>query len=494
MNQKIILSAVLVIVLIVGIYLGSNVIKEDIKIRDIKVDLTELKMDNENLKIYTQDDFYKFLSDYKNKKLPAVYVTEFIFDGVDMYRPYDIDDYIKNGNSYKTKVLSIKAININTPGNIEFTGEFTGTILVNTNKLKGDINLILSGVIIDTDTKKAPAIYVYNKDINYTKHKVTIKTTEGTENYIEGGKLKKISLMDKGDLKGCFAEKSSEWYTTYNNYYGLYTSNELKKVLFAKVKADAEDIAEKNPCSFYKASGAISSDIDLYFEGKGYLKVTSKNGEGIESKGNLELIGGQGDYEINPMNDGLNTTTYEGRNDIVIDVNTLKTIVSLDGKEGDGIDSNGSLIINGGNITAIAFKEQDSGIDSNMGIYINGGNIFATGVMYDAVLSRSKQKFIAVSFIDRVKPDEKITFKDPDDNIIFEYTTDRDFTTLVYSSDELEDGTYHFYKNDILVGYYAKGIPIGPGNRSVTKNRVSEFNTDFEINRIDNLYSSLKES
>ena len=71
---------------------------------------------------------------------------------------------------------------------------------VNTNNITKDINIILNGVSIDTDSKKVPAIYVYNKDKNYTNFKVTIKTVSGTKNYIEGGKLKKVSLIGSDEL------------------------------------------------------------------------------------------------------------------------------------------------------------------------------------------------------------------------------------------------------------------------------------------------------
>lgn len=62
------------------------------------------------------------------------------------------------------------------------SGEITGgMIAVDTNGRTGEINLILNGVKIDTDSKKTPAILVYNKDITYTGCKVTIKTISGSK-------------------------------------------------------------------------------------------------------------------------------------------------------------------------------------------------------------------------------------------------------------------------------------------------------------------------
>jgi len=105
-----------------------------------------------------------------------------------------------------------------------------------------------------------------------------------------------------------------------------FLHHQIKKILFATVNADNEDLSDGDPVNYYKASGAISSDIDLYFEGTGYLEVTSKNKEGVETKGNLTFSGGTGDYVINAQDDCLNTTTdskeiNNARNTLTIDVN-----------------------------------------------------------------------------------------------------------------------------------------------------------------------------
>ena len=263
-----------------------------------------------------------FLVDYKANNLSGVYVTDFLFDGVSAAKTPDLDDFIEeDSNDTEIKTLDIKVINVNTTGNVELMGEITGAMIgVNTNNIKGDINLVLNGVNLDTDSKKAPAIFVYNKDKNYTDHKVTIKTTSGSENILEGGKLKKVSLLgsDKlDDYKGNYSGDSLTNYSKYSSYYGIYTSEQIENVLFATVQADNEDLQDGDPLYFYKASGAISSDIDLYFEGEGFLKVTSKNSEGIETKGNLTFSGGTGDYEIYSQDDCLNTTTASSGNTTV---------------------------------------------------------------------------------------------------------------------------------------------------------------------------------
>ncbi len=445
---------------------------------NVKADSKTIYINLESIEYSTnQSDYSKlteyktleeFLVDYNSNNLPDIYITDFLFDGVSTVKTPDLDDFIESeSNDTKIKTLDIKVINTNTTSDIEFSGKITGVMIgVNTNGKKGNINIILNNVSIDTDSKKAPAIYVYNKDKNYTDCKVTIKTKSGTKNYIEGGKLKKVSLVGSDELNKYSSYYSSDNLTNYNkysSYYGIYTSDEIDNILFATVQADSEDLQDGDPYYFYKASGAISSDIDLYFEGEGYLKVTSKNKEGIETKGNLTFSGGTGDYEIIARDDCLNTTTASSngttvRNDMVIDVHSLIANVASDDDEGDAIDSNGKLTINSGTIYAFAHPtSQDAGLDSTGGAYINGGTIIATGNMVDPISSESKQKFIYAGF-NQIEADSLIVIKDQDDNIITAFKTSKSIKNVFYSSSTLDYDSYKIYVGGTIDGEETNGL------------------------------------
>lgn len=472
MKKTSLLSIMVALMLVLSVVLMQPVCA--VESSDYKVnlsDLTKYSVQNQEveLKTYTQEDFETFVTDYKSGTLPKVYVTEFLFDGVGMVKTPDLDDFIESGNDAKVKNLEIKAININTTGTVEFSGEITGgMIAINTNGVNGNINILLNNAKIDTDSKKVPAVYVYNKDITYTGCKVTIKTAENSKNYVEGGKFKKVSLVGSDELSSYsskYSGDSSTWYSTYTNYYGVYTSSQINDVLFAKVQADNEDLVDGDPYYFYKGAGAISSDIDLYFEGNGYLEVKSKNKEGIETKGNLTLSGGTGDYVVLAEDDCLNTTTKSSagsnvRNALTVDVKSLVAIVDSgeDSDEGDAIDSNGTLTINGGTILAVAHPGQDAGIDSESGTYINGGTIVATGDMQDPISNESKQNFLALNF--RSKPQEGTTIclLDSSDNVVMAYKTDRTYSNLVYSSNDLTEGSYYLYKDGEISGTETNGL------------------------------------
>ena len=467
-KYKIISIICLILAILIVVLLAIKVINNKVnKVSSLTVNLTDLTYGGNNLKTYTQAEFSTFLNDYNNNNLPKVYVTKFLFDGVSMYKPYDLDNFIEDGNDTEIDVLEITAININTTGNIELSGSLTGgMIAINTNNVKGDINILLNNVKIDTDSKKVPVVYVYNKDITYTGSKVTIKPMKDTVNYLEGGKLKKVSLVPRDNLSEYTSKYSNDNktnYETYTNYYGVYTTEEINNILFATVTADNEDLSDGDPYYFYKASGAISSDIDLYFEGEGYLEVASKNKEGIETKGNLTFDGGIGDYVINAEDDCLNTTTdnkehVSARNTLTINVNSMYAVVSNEADEGDAIDSNGELIINGGTIVAIAKPGSDAGIDSENGTYINGGRVLATGDMYDEVSSKSKQNYMVLSFGSRPVENDLITLLDENDNVIFVYKTDRTYSNLIYSDSNLTDGSYYLYKNGTVNGTTKNGF------------------------------------
>lgn len=464
-------------------------------------DLTSSSNKNNYSSIKKYDSLESFKTDYDNHKLPDVYITEFLYDGVSSVKTPDLDDFIEaSSNDTKIKTLELTVININNSGNYYLSGTIKGAMIaVNTNNIKGDINIYLDGVNLDTDSKKAPAIFVYNKDKNYTDCKVTIKTLKNTKNYLEGGKLKKVSLLGSEDLSkyaSFYTGDALSNYNSYSNYYGIYTSSEISNILFATVKADNEDLKDGDPYYFYKGSGAISSDIDIYFEGEGFLKVTSKNKEGIESKGNITFSGGTGDYEIYAQDDCINTTTANSsgttvRNDLTIDVNSLLAVVDVEADEGDGIDSNGKLYLNGGTIIAVAHPTSgDAGIDAETGIYINGGTVLATGNMIDSIANDSKQKYISVQFNSSIPADTLIVIKDQNDKVITAYKTSRTIKTLVYSNPSLDYQSFKIYTGGDITGDETNGLYTNI--TSYTGGTEVSYTSNNGFNRNNNSNSNTK--
>ncbi len=487
------------LIALVSVFGLNTIVKADTYIN--VSDLTSSTNNKDYSAVKSYDSLDTFTNDYKNNDLSDVYVTKFLFDGVTSVKSPDLDDFIDaSSNDTKIKTLEITVINIKSTGNYYLSGTIKGAMIaVNTNGIKGNINIFLNGVNIDTDSKKAPAIFVYNKDKNYTDCKVTIKTVKNTKNYVEGGKLKKVSLIGSDELAKYSSYYKGDALTNYNNYtkyYGIYTSSEISNILFATVQADSEDLSYGDPYYFYKGSGAISSDIDIYFEGEGFLKVTSKNKEGIESKGNIEFSGGTGDYEIYSQDDCINTTTANSsgttvRNDLTINVSSLLAIVDADADEGDAIDSNGKLYLNGGTVIAVAHPtSQDSGIDAQTGIYIKGGTVLATGNMLDSMSSDSKQKYIAVQFNGSITENTLIVIKDQDDKVITAFKTSRAIKTLVYSDSSLNYNSFKIYTGGEITGDESNGLYTNitsyTGGTEVSYNSMNNMINNNTNNNISN--------
>ena len=115
--------------------------------------------------------------------------------------------------------------------------------------------------------------------------------------------------------------------------------------------------------------------------------------------------------------------------------------------EGDGIDSNGWLVINGGRVEAYACgTSADSGIDADMGIQINGGEVIATGNMLDRI-EVGGQTYAVFSF---AKPQEglRYTLKDQWDSPVLEGQTSNAFTSLLLSSPRLTEGKYTLWSGE----------------------------------------------
>ena len=331
------------------------------------------------------------------------------------------------GTSDEAIAANIKVddvINIKAPGTYRISGTLTsGQIAIDTNVINGDVEIILAGASITC--ADGPAIVAYNVNTKSADNcNVTIKTEKGTENYVYGARVKTsvIGWEDQDKI-------------VYN---------------IEKGTNDEGQYFEQ-----YKYDGAISSDITLTFEGEGTLKFESGR-EGIEVKG--DVIINSGNYIFNTDEDGINAC-LDGESVIEINGGNILVATKKDGPQGDGIDSNGYLRINGGNVYSFANPTTgDSGIDSDLGIYINGGNVVATGNMYDMIESDSKQDFLLIPFTEKITEGTLITVVNEKDEPVIAFETERDYTILTMSNPELGKGNYTIYKGGTIEGEATNGL------------------------------------
>ena len=325
------------------------------------------------------------------------------------------------GSSSEAKESNIEIeniINITKAGTYEFTGTLKdGQISINANVIEGEVNIILNSANITC--KSAPAIMVYSKSIDNEKCKVIISSAKNSNNTITGGKLK-VSVE------------------------GWQNQNELLYYV-DKGYSDEGEYYER-----YKYDGAISSDTSLTFEGEGIINVVSTKKEGIEIKMNVTF--NSGTVNIESLDDCINACT-DKKSVITINGGTVIAKVSNDAEEGDAIDSNGYLYVNGGTVYAFAHSGADNGLDSDLGTYINGGTVFSVGGMYEGFQTQNNIKFIQMQFSKEVSEGEDIVITDENGNTLFAYKADRSISTICYNSDKLENGkTYSVYTGKGVTG------------------------------------------
>ena len=184
----------------------------------------------------------------------------------------------------------------------------------------------------------------------------------------------------------------------------------------AKIYKDAE--GEKK---LWKQDGAVYSYMSMNVYGPGALGITAEN-EGLNSELHLTINGG--DIAIRSQDDGINTNE-DGVSVTTVNGGTLHIIAGLSA-EGDGIDSNGYLVINGGTVVASANPASDAGLDSDMGSFINGGTVVALGSTMDWAESDSNQVTMNLQFSQYQSSGSAIVVTKEDGTVIFAYDPSED--------------------------------------------------------------------
>ena len=237
------------------------------------------------------------------------------------------------------------------------------------------VTLILNGV--DITCTVAPAVIFYNVyecDADFVAY-----DNEETDNYVSSPTVD----TSAAGANVILADGS------VNNISGSYVARIYKEGTTKKLHK--YDGAPYSKMSMNVDGGALGSVV---------LNITAEN-EGLDSELHLTINGGNinilaGNDGINTNEDGVSVTTING--------GTLNVQVTGETGEGDGIDSNGWIVINGGTVISSACSNSaDSGLDSDNGIYINGGTVVAGGNMYDAV-DGGDQTYAVFQFAQR-RPD-----------------------------------------------------------------------------------------
>lgn len=299
------------------------------------------------------------------------------------------------------KDLQNRVVTITDGGTYVFSGTATDVQIAVAAEAADEVRVVLNGVDITCQTAAGIQVYSAADPRTEGEYGVTIELAEGSENVVNGSHTK---------------------------------------------KTEADNI---------KHDGAISSNISLGFEGTGALTINGDN-EGVEVKsGHLTFNGGNitihsNDDPINGSEDGVAVVTI---NDGYI----YSSVTNDPQYEGDGLDSNGYIKINGGTAINLAHPySMDSGIDSDMGSYINGGIVVGAGNMYDPIEEDSAQLYMMLQFAEST--DDLLVVTDENDKPVFAYDFPYSYSYIAFSTPELKEGNYHVYLGGEITGVEKDGL------------------------------------
>ena len=185
----------------------------------------------------------------------------------------------------------------------------------------------------------------------------------------------------------------------------------------------------------------LHSDSSITINGGDITIVESY--EGIEA---AVITINDGNINLTSFDDGINGSSGSGSQSMSAESGVVVTInggtLVMDAS-GDGLDSNGSLVMNDG--TVIVFGPTNSGngaIDYNGQFTLNGGTLLAVGSSGMAEqASNSTQNTVLINF-SGVSAGETVSIIDESGNIIVSVVAPKTFSSIVYSGTNLVNGDY----------------------------------------------------
>jgi hypothetical protein len=244
---------------------------------------------------------------------------------------------------------------------------------------------------------------------------------------------------------------------TVNNIIGAYVAR-IYKPDSVVLSEDGKSVADAKKLHKYDAAfySKMSMNVDGGSEDSGVLNIHAQN-EGLDSELHLTVNGGN--INIRSGNDGINTNE-DGVSVTTINGGTLNIHVTGETGEGDGIDSNGWLVINGGTVAASACAHSaDAGIDSDMGIHINGGTVMASGHMLDRI-EDGGQTYAVFNFAQEQSGSDTLRLKNKSGAPVMECSPQNDYSVMIFSAPDLTEGTYTLWSGEKqLSGQTGGGMP-----------------------------------
>lgn len=389
--------------------------------------------------------------------------------------------------------ISDSVVTIKDEGTYILTGTLSdGQVVIDADGKK--VQLVLNGV--DITSKSSAAIYVKAADkvfitlADKSENKLTTSAEYVAidDNNIDAVIFSKDDITLNGEGTLAVTSKAGNAITSKNDLKvtsGTYT-----------LEAAGHGLEAKDSIRVAGGEISITSGKDgLHSENSDELDIDSVD-DGIHANGSIEVA--DGTYAIAAGDDGIHadevllisgadidiTKSYEGLEGKTITINDgdINIVSSDDGlnaaegstsdsmrsptsencwieinggslyvyADGDGIDSNGNMTINVGDIKVDGPSNSgNAAIDFGDGAkaYINGGSLIAVGGsgMVEAFDSSSKQAMMSIQVADSNITGE-VVLSDSDGNVIISYTPAKEYNCVQISTAELEKGKTYTLK------------------------------------------------
>ena len=371
-----------------------------------------------------------------------------------------------------------------------FTGTLRGgSIIINAGK-NSSVRIILKNVSITNYT--GPAIMCHEADNLLIEF-------EGDNYLADGGSYD--SSLDQ-DVEGVIYSKAD---LALGGSGTLNLTSNYKDAIVAK-----DDLTIRGGTYNIKAADDAIRGKDSVYIGAGTLNIEAKE-DGIKSTNNTEVGKGfvyvaSGDLNLSVGDDGIHaenylliddanidiTKSYEGLEGVKITINDgdikIKStddginagggtsesntprpggmmdadedcVLTINGGNvyidayGDGIDSNGYVYINGGNVVVDGPTNNGNGaLDAGIGLFVNGGEVIAIGSsgMAEGFSEKSNINSVSIYLNSTEAAKSAIIVRDKDNNIILSHTAKKSFSSIVVASPKFVLGnTYTVLVDDV---------------------------------------------
>ena len=236
------------------------------------------------------------------------------------------------------------------------------------------------------------------------------------------------------------------------------TNSEGPAILFAEIE-QAVVTLQAGTENFLADGGSSEFDAALYsygtltLGGEGALNVTATY-EGISSV--MHIIMNSGTIRVYANEDGLNAN-----NDGISEITINGGYLYVETEVGDGIDSNGTININGGTVISLgALADMNGGIDADGDVTITGGTVIATGAMLSMPVSTSPQKSLYVSFNGTQAAGTLFSIQ-ADGGQLLTFAPAIDYQSFLYSSGSVAEGvSYDVYSGGSVTGEAVDGLTV----------------------------------